>query len=392
MSLIKRANHVIPAKAATVVAEKPAIVRRVAPLQTSAKTVEAAPAPATVTPEAIAKAVETTVNTVIVQKAIPQETTITVQRSVLVDSVEKENSETVENLDVKVFATEPARVSYTASVKKTDGNYGNVAVSVTLTAPCYVEEVASVFDAVRTFVHQKIDAEAELLGVNDEEPVYERTEDATPAAELDDEPVAEEEAEITPAEINKMPKAELIKLIKDNQLDIDTTQGVKELRTALIAVVTDSGDDVPAEVKEELIKEAATNDSTEEEEGADITEDDVLAMTQDELVNLVEEHALPISVELSEAELRKAIIAYMQEGEDSLPTEESAAPAEVEAVGDEEEAFITREELEAYAINDLKALAQENGIKVVVKASDPAAAVKEAYIKAVLDYQNSYAA
>jgi hypothetical protein len=72
--------------------------------------------------------------------------------------IEEEKRKVVE---VRKFATEPAYVRVNAGVTKNLGNYESLRVDVSLTVPCYVEEMEKVQKRTAELVASMLDAEVE---------------------------------------------------------------------------------------------------------------------------------------------------------------------------------------------------------------------------------------
>lgn len=64
-------------------------------------------------------------------------------------------------LEVRRFETEPAYVRVNAGVTKNLGNYESLRVDVSLTVPCYVEEIEKVQPRVAGLVADMLDKEVE---------------------------------------------------------------------------------------------------------------------------------------------------------------------------------------------------------------------------------------
>jgi len=62
-------------------------------------------------------------------------------------------------LEVRRFETEPAYVRVNAGVTKNLGNYESLRVDVSLTVPCYVEEIEQVQQKTAELVADMLDAE-----------------------------------------------------------------------------------------------------------------------------------------------------------------------------------------------------------------------------------------
>ncbi len=72
--------------------------------------------------------------------------------------VEEEKRKVIE---VRKFETEPAYVRVNAGVTKNLGNYESLRVDVSLTVPCYVEEIEKVQKKTAEMVAAMLDAEVE---------------------------------------------------------------------------------------------------------------------------------------------------------------------------------------------------------------------------------------
>jgi hypothetical protein len=64
-------------------------------------------------------------------------------------------------LEVRKFETDPAFVRVNAGVTKNLGNYESLRVDVSITAPCYVEEIDKVQKAIAEKVATMLDEEVE---------------------------------------------------------------------------------------------------------------------------------------------------------------------------------------------------------------------------------------
>ena len=64
-------------------------------------------------------------------------------------------------IEVRKFETDPAFVRVSAGVTKNLGNYESLRVDVSITAPCYIEEVNAVQKNVAELVASMLDEEVE---------------------------------------------------------------------------------------------------------------------------------------------------------------------------------------------------------------------------------------
>jgi hypothetical protein len=72
--------------------------------------------------------------------------------------VEEERQEVIE---VRKFEVEPAYIRVNAGVTKNMGNYESLRIDVSLSVPCYVEEMDKVFPKVADMVAAYLDIEKE---------------------------------------------------------------------------------------------------------------------------------------------------------------------------------------------------------------------------------------
>jgi len=93
-----------------------------------------------------------------VDKNVPG--TISVQSRILTthdgEEVDKEVKEEFEELDVQVFATDPAYVEASAGVTKSLRQYESLRVDVTMRLPCYTERVDETFAYVAGWVADRL--------------------------------------------------------------------------------------------------------------------------------------------------------------------------------------------------------------------------------------------
>lgn len=70
-----------------------------------------------------------------------------------------EEKQTQDTIQVSRFMTEPAYVRASAGVTRNMGNYQSLRVDVSLTVPCYVEEIDAMFPMVADRVAALLDSE-----------------------------------------------------------------------------------------------------------------------------------------------------------------------------------------------------------------------------------------
>lgn len=70
-----------------------------------------------------------------------------------------EDREDRETLEVRQFATEPAYVRVSAGVTKQTAPYEALRVDVSISVPCYTEEISAVTDRVSEMVAVRLDQE-----------------------------------------------------------------------------------------------------------------------------------------------------------------------------------------------------------------------------------------
>lgn len=169
---------------------------------------------------------------------------------------------TSEVITINKFETDTAKVTISASIKKSDGAYGNAEVFVSLSVPCYVEEIEDIYEATTVKLHQMLDNEMAKFSSAEAPTAYTNTK-----AEVVEESESLEEGEeqnLTEEDVAAMKKDELIKLVDDYGLDVDT--GAKKtlaiLRKEVITALFTEEEEAAEEVAEE--PEVAT---VSEEEG-----------------------------------------------------------------------------------------------------------------------------
>lgn len=68
-------------------------------------------------------------------------------------------------IEVHKFITDPAHVRIAAGVTKSTGNYESMRIDVSVTLPCYKEQVDDTINHLSAYVAEKLDAEiTEYLG------------------------------------------------------------------------------------------------------------------------------------------------------------------------------------------------------------------------------------
>jgi hypothetical protein len=73
----------------------------------------------------------------------------------------------IRETEVHIFETEPAYVRVNGGTTKNLGNFESLRVDVSISVPCYVEDVESTFVAVADDVATKLEEEvAEYMGTN----------------------------------------------------------------------------------------------------------------------------------------------------------------------------------------------------------------------------------
>ncbi len=132
---------------------------------------------------------------------------------------------------------------------------------------------------------------------------------------------SEEDGDLTEEDIRTMKKADLIQLIEDEGLDTDPSEYKKvgDLREAVIEEAFGEDDpeeaDEPAEDEDAPADDWGDFDSEDKPEDAaddgDLTEEDIMAMKRDELIQLIEEEDLDTDPKKYKvlSKLRKAVVA-----------------------------------------------------------------------------------
>ena len=91
-----------------------------------------------------------------------ESSTVSVYRTV----VGEEDSEEKETINVKKFVTEPAYVRVNAGVTINLGDYQSMRIDVSVSVPCYVEEIERVEREVADFVAARLADEQKEYGVS----------------------------------------------------------------------------------------------------------------------------------------------------------------------------------------------------------------------------------
>lgn len=93
------------------------------------------------------------------------EEVVTVHKTVVGSSPDEMGEETREVMSVRKFSTEPAYVRVTAGVTKKTAPYEGLRIDVSISVPCYVEEIPDVYGQVSDMVAERLDFEVnEYLG------------------------------------------------------------------------------------------------------------------------------------------------------------------------------------------------------------------------------------
>jgi len=85
--------------------------------------------------------------------------TITVNQTYTKGKVVTKETDDATPIDVGVFHTDTARVSYTQQMTLNMGSYESVKVGVTCTLPAYVEEIDEALVTAKEFVNEKLSVE-----------------------------------------------------------------------------------------------------------------------------------------------------------------------------------------------------------------------------------------
>jgi len=94
------------------------------------------------------------------RRSKPAATSGKTTKTVTTKAYGKEEADT-ETIEVQQFDVEPAYVNVRAGVTKNLGEYESLRVDVSLTVPCYMEQIDEVFDAVADNVCGMLDDEVE---------------------------------------------------------------------------------------------------------------------------------------------------------------------------------------------------------------------------------------
>lgn len=98
------------------------------------------------------------------EKAISHEGKILVTRTV-VDNLGKgqKQTEKVERISIRPFATNPAHVSVKKGITANLENYESCRIDVMITVPCYIEEIRDVFEQTNALVEELVGDEARRI-------------------------------------------------------------------------------------------------------------------------------------------------------------------------------------------------------------------------------------
>jgi hypothetical protein len=231
-------------------------------------------------------------------------------------------------------------------------------------------------DATQTEVTERVNGwVTSLLEVYpDTDPITEAEGKAEEEAEEEAEDETEEEAELTEEDVAAMGKPDLVALVKEHGLEVDTKLPVVKLRAAVVeALFTEDEAEEEAEAEEG------------EEEGEEI---DLASLDDDDATALCNELGIKGK---TLAIKRKALEAFADEDKlieayEKLFGDEEEGEESGEEEG-EEEAF-TEEDLTAMTLEELQGIVEEWGIKhPVLPKGSKLSAKKPAYIKALLAAQ-----
>lgn len=92
-------------------------------------------------------------------KQVEKNSTVFVSRTIGKKPGDPEEAGDEEILSVHRFVTEPAEVGVTTALTMNLGNYESARVSVSLTMPCYVEEVDKTYEWAQRWVEQRLTEE-----------------------------------------------------------------------------------------------------------------------------------------------------------------------------------------------------------------------------------------
>ena len=172
-----------------------------------------------------------------------------------------------------------ATAKLTISIKRRLGNGDEVFIAPGVEVHCTEAEL----DAKQAEVTERVNGWMEQLLATYPDPTDELEEDEEADEEADEEEAedeeeeAEDEDEFTEDDIAKMAKKDLVALIKEHELEVDTKLAIKELRAAVIEALF-----------EEEGEEEDEDEESDEEEGEAYDEAELKAMKLEELQGIVE--------------------------------------------------------------------------------------------------------
>ena len=82
---------------------------------------------------------------------------------------DEDDKDSMYELDVRQFEVDPAYVTLKAGVTKSPQQYESVRIDVSVSTPCYVEELDDTIEAVSEIVYEALQREVEAYGVGGEE-------------------------------------------------------------------------------------------------------------------------------------------------------------------------------------------------------------------------------
>lgn len=92
------------------------------------------------------------------EEKIAEEATILVLKTMHKKGKELSKDEDLQ-VKVKLFATQPAQIKYSIGGTVNIGNFESVRVDVSISVPCYREEIDEVFEASRDWADKRLNTE-----------------------------------------------------------------------------------------------------------------------------------------------------------------------------------------------------------------------------------------
>lgn len=160
----------------------------------------------------------------------------------------------------------------------------------------------AVTERVNGWMQNLLEAYPDPVGEDDDAEDTDDDEDADEEEaddDADDDADADEDEDegLTEDQINAMSKKELVALIKEDELDVDTKLGIKELRAAVIEALSGDDDDDEDDEDADDDGEAEDDDNDDEdddgEEAEDYTEAELKKMKLAELQEITKAWELP---------------------------------------------------------------------------------------------------